>query len=315
MFPRPRIAVLDDYQNAARTFIDWSRFEDRADVTIFNDHVSDTAAVIERLRPFNVICVMRERTPLTREILSTLSRLKLICSTAGRNASIDMEAAKELGITVAHTGYTSHGASELTWAAILGLVRNIPAEAASVRAGGWQTTVGGDLEDRTIGIVGLGNLGKRVAAVAKAFGMEVLAWSPHLTEEKAQAAGAKMVSKDDLFRLADIVTVHVVLGKTTRGFIGAHELDLMKPTAYFVNTARGPLVDEAALIEVLENRKIAGAALDVFETEPLPADHPFRRLDNVLALPHIGFVTRSTYEIFFRDTVANIEAWLKTQDD
>ncbi len=314
MFPRPRIAILDDYQNAARDFVDLSKFEDRAEITVFNDHLSDTAAVIERLRPFTVICVMRERTPLTREILGALSRLKLICSTGGRNASIDMEAAKELGITVAHTGYTSHGAAELTWAAILGLVRNIPAEANAVRAGGWQVSVGGDLEDRTIGILGLGNLGKRVAAVAKAFGMEVIAWSPHLTEEKAQAAGAKLVSKDDLFRLADLVTIHMVLGKTSRGIVGAHELGLMKPSAYFVNTSRGPLVDEAALIEVLQNRKIAGAALDVFDTEPLPVDHPFRTLDSVLATPHIGFVTRSTYEIFFRDTVASIEAWLKSEE-
>ncbi|HEY1723447.1 MAG TPA: D-2-hydroxyacid dehydrogenase family protein [Magnetospirillaceae bacterium] len=314
MFPRPRIAVLDDYQNAAREFVDWSRFEDRAEMTVFNDHITDTAAVIERLRPFSVICVMRERTPLTREILSQLTRLKLICSTAGRNASIDMEAAKELGIAVAHTGYTSHGASELTWAAILGLVRQIPAEVASVQAGGWQKTVGGDLEDRILGIVGLGNLGKRVAAVGKAFGMEVIAWSRNITPERADAAGVRMVAKDDLFRLADVVTVHVVLSPQSHHMIGAHELGLMKPTAYFINTSRGPLVDEAALIEVLRARKIAGAALDVFETEPLPGDHPFRTLPNVLATPHIGFVTRSTYEIFFRDTVANIEAWLKTQD-
>jgi phosphoglycerate dehydrogenase-like enzyme len=314
MVSRPRIAVLDDYQNAARRFADWSRFEDRAEVTVFHDHLSDPPAVIERLRPFTIVCAMRERTPLTRAVLGALPQLKLICSTGSRNAAIDSEAAKELGIAVAHTGYTSHGAAELTWAAILGLVRNVPAEAASVRAGGWQISVGGDLEGRTIGIVGLGNLGKRVAAVAKAFGMEVIAWSQHLTEEKAQAAGARLVSKDDLFRLADIVTVHVVLGKTTRGFIGAHELNLMKPTAYFINTSRGPLADEAALIDVLKNRRIAGAALDVFDTEPLPAGHPFRILDNVLALPHVGFVTNATYEIFFRDTVANIEAWLKTQE-
>lgn len=313
MFPRPRIAVLDDYQNVARDFADWSKFEDRADITIFNDHLSDTAAVIERLRPFTVICVMRERTPLTREILGQLSRLKLICSTAGRNASIDVDAAKELGIAVAHTGYTSHGAAELTWAAILGLVRHIPAEANSVRTGGWQVAVGGDLEDRVLGVLGLGNLGKRVAAVGKAFGMEVIAWSPHLTEEKAQAGGAKLVSKDDLFRLADLVTIHMVLGKTSRGIVGAHELGLMKPTAYFINTSRGPLADEAALVDALTRKTIAGAALDVFDTEPLPPDHPFRTLDNVLALPHIGFVTRSTYEIFYRDTVANIDAWLKSQ--
>jgi phosphoglycerate dehydrogenase-like enzyme len=313
MTSRVRIAVLDDYQNVARAFADWATIEDRAAITVFTDHLSDPQAVIERLQPFDVVCVMRERTPLTRAILERLPRLKLICSTAARNAAIDTDAAAARGIAVAHTGYTAHGASELTWAAILGLVRQIPAEVASVRMGGWQMAVGGDLEGRALGVVGLGKLGSRVAAVGKAFGMEVIGWSPHLTEERAQAAGARLVTKDELFRLADVVTVHMVLSRHSRSMIGAHELGLMKPTAYFVNTSRGPLVDEAALIAVLREKRIAGAALDVFDTEPLPAGHPFRTLDNVLPTPHIGFVTQATYAIFYRDTVANIDAWLKSR--
>jgi phosphoglycerate dehydrogenase-like enzyme len=265
---------------------------------------------VARLKPFEIVCAMRERTPLPRAILSQLPNLKLICSTAPRNASIDVAAAKELGITVCGTGYTSHGAAEATWALILGLLRHIPAEANSLRAGGWQVAVGGDLERRTIGLVGLGNLGRRVAGVAKAFGMNAIAWSQNLTAEKAEATGVKLVTKDELFREADIVTIHLVLSPRSRGIVTAHEIGLMKPTAYLINTSRGPLIDETALVDALTHRRIAGAALDVFDTEPLPASHSFRTLDNVLATPHIGFVTRETYEIFYRDTVENILAWL-----
>ncbi len=309
------IAILDDYQGVALTCADWSPLDGPRRDHIFRDHVSDPDAVVARLEPFDVVCVMRERTPLTREIIERLPRLRLIASTGAVNASIDLDAARERGITVAHTGYTSHGAIELTWALILAAVRHIPAEAASIRAGGWQVAVGGDLNRRTLGILGLGRIGSASARIAAAFGMDVIAWSPNLTAEKAAAAGARYVEKDELFRTADIVTVHLVLGKRSRGIVGTAELALMKPDAWLVNTSRGPLVDEDALIATLRDGRIAGAALDVFATEPLPADHPFRTLPNVLATGHIGFVTRETYEIFYRDTVKNILAWLTPAQD
>jgi phosphoglycerate dehydrogenase-like enzyme len=310
MMTAVNVAVLDDYQGAALACADWSQLDGRANIQIFRDHLSEPDAVVARLKPFEVVCVMRERTPLTREIIERLPRLGLIASTGAVNASIDLEAARERGITVAHTGYTSHGAIELTWALILAAMRHIPAEAASMRAGGWQVALGGDLNRRTLGILGLGRIGAAGARIAAAFGMNVIAWSPNLTAEKAAAAGARYVAKDELFRTADIVTVHLVLGKRSLGIVGSAELAMMKPDAWLVNTSRGPLVDEDALIAALRGKRIAGAALDVFATEPLPPDHPFRTLPNVLATSHIGFVTRETYEIFYRDTVKNILAWL-----
>jgi phosphoglycerate dehydrogenase-like enzyme len=253
---------------------------------------------------------MRERTPLTRAIIERLPRLRLIASTAPRNASIDLDAARERGITVAHTGYSSHGAIELTWALLLAAVRAIPAEVASVRAGGWQVAVGGDLKGRTLGLAGLGRIGSAMARIAQAFEMNVIAWSPNLTAERAAAANAKLVGKAQLFGDADIVSVHLVLGERTCGLIGAAEFERMKPTALLVNTSRGPIVDEAALVAALRAKRIAGAALDVFATEPLPPDHPLRTLPNVVATPHVGFVTQETYRIFYGDTVRNIVAWL-----
>jgi phosphoglycerate dehydrogenase-like enzyme len=305
-----QIAVLDDFQGVALELGEWHRLSGRAEVTVFRDHLDDPAALILRLKPFDVVCLVRERTPLPRAVIEHLPKLKLIASTGRRNPSIDLAAAHERGIVVCNTGSAGHGAAELTWALILGLIRNLPAEAASLRGGGWQTSLGGDLDGRTMGVVGLGGLGTRVARVAQAFGMTVIAWSQNLTAEKAAAAGARLVGKDELFATADVVSVHLVLSLRTKGLIGPHELGLMKPTAYFVNTSRGPLVDEAALIDVLARRAIAGAALDVFEVEPLPSGHPFRTLDNLLATPHVGFVTRDTYRIFYRDTVENILAWL-----
>jgi phosphoglycerate dehydrogenase-like enzyme len=305
-----QVAILDDYQGVALQSADWSPLTEKAQITVFRDHLVNPSAIIERLKPFDVLCVMRERTPLTREILEQLSELKLIASTGSRNASIDLIAANERGITVCNTGYSSHGAIEMTWALILALLRNIPAEFASVRAGQWQTTVGGDLDGKTIGLLGLGNIGARIAKIAQAFGMKIVAWSQNLTAESAEKHGAAFVSKDELFRIADIVTVHLVLSPRTKGIVGAAELGLMKKTAYFINTSRGPLVDENALINALENRAMAGAALDVYEIEPLPAAHPFRSLDRLLVTPHIGFVTEEAYKIFYRDTVENIVAWL-----
>ncbi len=305
-----KIAVLDDYQGVALSSADWSAVQARAEVTVFQDHEGDADALVRRLEPFDAVCVMRERTPLPGSILRRLPRLKFIGSTAPRNVAIDLDAAKQCGITVCSTGYTAHGAMELTWALILAAARQIPAETASLRSGGWQVAVGRDLYGSTLGIMGLGSIGRRMAAVAGAFGMEVLAWSQNLTAEKAQAAGARWVDKETLLRRADVVTLHLVLSERTRGIVGAADLALMQPQAWLVNTSRGPLVNEAALISVLQHRRIGGAALDVFDTEPLPPTHPFRTLPNVLATPHVGFVTSDTYEIFFNDTVENLLAWL-----
>lgn len=311
----PKIAVLDDYQGVALDLADWSVLSGRADVTVFRDHLSDPAAVIVRLQPFDVVCVMRERTPLPRAILKALPRLRVIVSTGGRNASIDLDAAREQGITVCNTGGGGNGTVELTWALIHAAMRQLPAETASIRAGGWQVAVGGDLIGKTLGIVGLGRIGSGVARVARAFEMDVVAWSPNLTQEKADAAGARLVSKAELFRTADIVTIHMVLSDRTRGLISAADLALMKPTSWLVNTSRGPLVDEAALIEALQQRRLAGAALDVFNIEPLPADHPLRTLPNVVATGHIGFVTEASYRVFYRDTVQCIVNWLDGQQE
>jgi phosphoglycerate dehydrogenase-like enzyme len=305
-----RVAVLDDYQGVALTLTDWSAVTARAHVVVFNDHLTDTDAIVERLLPFDVVCVMRERTPLSRNIIERLPTLKLIASTGKRNASIDSVIAAERGITVVHTSYTSTPTVELTWALILAGARHIVSENATLRAGGWQRAVGDDLADKTLGILGLGSIGSQVAKVALAFGMNVIAWSQNLTSQAAAAAGARLVSKEELLREADVVSIHLVLSKRTAGLIGAAELALMKPSARLVNTSRGPIVVEAALIDALSRRQIAGAAVDVFDTEPLPPDHPYRSIEQVLATPHIGYVSRGLYERFYRDTVANILAWM-----
>ena len=294
-----KIAILDDYQNVALKVADWSTLSGRAEVTVFNDHVADTSALVERLLPFDVVCVMRERTPLPREVLQHLPRLKLIASTGSRNASIDMGAAKELGITVTATGYRSSPTIELTWALILASLRGIIHENNSIRNSGWQESVGQDLSDKILGVVGLGNIGGQVARIGLAFGMKIIAWSENLTPETAEAAGARLVSKDELFRQADIVTIHLILSGRTKGLVGAAELALMKPTSRLINTSRGPIVDELSLIKALRSYAIAGAAIDVFDEEPLPARHPFRSMDNVLATPHIGYVTEGLYGTFY----------------
>ncbi len=308
----PTIAVLDDYQGVALKLADWSAVTARAQVVVFNDHLADADAVVERLRPFDVVCVMRERTPLRRAVIERLPNLKLIASTAKRNASIDAEAAAERGITVVHTSYTSTPTIELTWALILASARHIVSENALLRTGGWQRSVGDDLADKTLGIIGLGSIGSQVAKIGLAFGMQVVAWSQNLTREAAAAAGARLASKEELLREADVISVHLVLSGRTKGLIGAPEFALMKPSARFVNTSRGPIVVEAALIDALAKGQIAGAALDVYDMEPLPPDHPYRRVDHLLATPHIGYVSRGLYERFYRDTVANIIAWLDT---
>src|SRR6266446_2851119 len=307
-----KIAILDDYQNVALKMADWSALSGRAEITVFNDHLADPSALVERLLPFEVVCVMRERTPLPREVLERLPRLKLIASTGSRNPSIDMGAAKELGITMTATGYRSSPTIELTWALILASLRGIVHENNSIRSGGWQKSVGQDLSGKILGVLGLGNIGGQVARIGLAFGMKIIAWSQNMTPETAEAAGARLVSKDELFRQADIVMIHLILSGRTKGLVGAAELGLMKPTARLINTSRGPIVEEQALISVLKNKQIAGAVIDAFDIEPLPPSHPFRTLDNVLATPHIGYVSQGLYKTFYEDTVSNIRKWLDT---
>jgi phosphoglycerate dehydrogenase-like enzyme len=309
----PKIAVLDDYQGVALKMADWSAVTALAQVDVFNDHLADVDAVAKRLFPYDVVCVMRERTPFGAALIDQLPNLKLITSTGPRNASIDLKAAAARGIAVAHTGYFGSPTVELTWALILASARHIVAEAAAVRSGGWQHCIGDDLSGKTLGVIGLGNLGSKVAKIGLAFGMQVIAWSQNLTAEKAAAAGADLVSKEELLRRSDFVSLHLVLSDRSRALIGADELALMKPTARLVNTSRGPIVVESALIAALQAGRIAGAAIDVYDVEPLPADHPYRSTTNLLATPHIGYVSRGLYERFYRDTVSNILAWLKVR--
>jgi phosphoglycerate dehydrogenase-like enzyme len=309
--PPVRVAILDDYQNVALTSADWSRVSDLAEITVFTDHVSDPDDVVERLAPFDVVMVMRERTPLPRSVIERLPRLRMIASTGAFNASIDVAAAAEADIHVANTGGTVASTVELTWALILGASRHLVTERQAVADGGWQMTVGRELDRRVLGVLGLGRIGGRVARIGAAFGMDVVAWSTNLTAEAAQQAGARYLPRDEFFATADVVSIHMKLSERSRGLVGAAELSSMKKTALLVNTSRGPIVDEGALIDALRSRSIAGAALDVFDTEPLPADHPLRTLPNVLATPHIGYVADRPYRIFFRDAAAAIAEWLE----
>jgi phosphoglycerate dehydrogenase-like enzyme len=305
-----RIAVLDDHQSVSGRFADWSRLPVPADVVAFSDHLADEDAVAERLAPFDVVVAMRERTPFPRTLLERLPRLRLLVTTGARNAAIDVAAARDLGIPVCGTGGHAPGTAELTWALILAVARQVPREDAAVRAGHWQTTVGTDLAGATLGIVGLGRLGSRVARIGQAFDMDVVAWSAHLTDERAAEVGVRRVGKDELFATADVVTLHVVLSERTRGLVGAAELGRMKPAAILVNTSRGPVVDEAALVDALTAGRLAGAGLDVFDREPLPPESPLRRAPRTVLTPHIGYVTRATYEVFYRDAVDDVVAFL-----
>jgi phosphoglycerate dehydrogenase-like enzyme len=304
-----RIAVLDDYQGVAGRMADWASLPG-AEVVFFADHLTGDDAVAARLADFDVVVAMRERTPLRRSLLVRLPRLRLLVTTGMRNAAIDVAAASELGITVCGTAGSGTSTPELTWALTLAAVRHVPAEDASIRAGGWQRTVGTDLAGATLGVLGLGRIGSRVAAVGRAFGMDVIAWSQNLTATAAEAAGATRVEREELFRRSDVLTIHLVLSDRTRGLVGAAELAAMKPTAYLVNTSRGPIVDEAALAAHLRAGRIAGAALDVYGEEPLPRDDPVRSLPNTVLTPHLGYVTEATYRTFFREAVEDIAAWL-----
>jgi phosphoglycerate dehydrogenase-like enzyme len=292
---------------------DWSPVTARADVTVFADHVFDPDELVARLTPFDVVFVMRERTPLPRSILERLPNLRMIASTGNVNASIDMAAVADLGFHVSTTGGSIGSTVELTWALILAAARNIVTERQAVAEGRWQSTVGRELDRRVLGVLGLGRIGSRVARVGAAFGMEVVAWSANLTPEAAQEAGARYLPREEFFATADVVTVHLKLSERSLGLIGADELAAMKPSALLVNTSRGPIIDEDALIEALRSGAIAGAGLDVFDVEPLPPDHPLRTMANVTATPHIGYVADRPYRIFFRDAVAAIAEWLDGQ--
>jgi phosphoglycerate dehydrogenase-like enzyme len=305
-----RVAVLDDYQGVAREMADWSVLPPGTEVQVFRDHLVDEAAVAARLEGFDVVVAMRERTPFRRSLLTRLPALRLLVTTGMRNASIDVAAANEAGVVVCGTGGGGGSTAELTWGLILALLRQIPREDAATRAGSWQTTLGVDLEGKTLGVLGLGPLGTRVATVGRAFRMEVIAWSQNLTAERAAAAGATLVPKDELLRRADVVSIHLVLSDRTRGLLGARELALMRPTAYLVNTSRGPIVDEAALVEALRAGRIAGAGLDVFDQEPLPPGHPLLTAPRTVLTPHLGYVTRETYRVFFGDAIEDIGAFL-----
>jgi len=304
-----QIAVIDDWQDVARDVVDWSVLESIGEVTFVHDYPADNAKLAERLGKYEVICVMRERTRFDADLLGRLPNLKLLVTGGMRNAALDMPAAAARGIKVCGTDSYKHAAPELTWALIMAATRNLVTEANALRAGQWQQGLGGDLHGKTLGILGLGSIGQRVAQFGQVFGMRVIAWSENLTTERAEQAGVTYVSKQQLFEQADVLSVHLVLSERSRGLVDAQALEWMKPTALLVNTARGPIVDEAALIKALQKRRIAGAALDVFEQEPLPAMHPFRTLDNVLATPHVGYVSRQNYQQFFRQMIEDIQAW------
>ncbi|RSN34210.1 hydroxyacid dehydrogenase [Amycolatopsis sp. WAC 01416] len=302
-----KIAILDDYQEVALGFGDWGSLG--AEIEVFTKPFADPAEVVGRLRDFDVVVAMRERTRFPAEVLDRLPALKLLVSTGHRNAAIDVAAARRNGVVVSSTGYIAAPAAEHTWALILAAARNVPVESANMREGGWQTTVGTILSGKTLGLLGLGRLGAGAAKIGQAFGMETIAWSQNLTKEKADPHGVTVVSKEELFARADVLSVHLVLSDRSRGLVGAPAMAAMKPTAILVNTSRGPIVDEVALVDALRRKEIAVAALDVYDVEPLPVEHPLRTLDNVVLTPHIGYVTREAYEIFYRDAVEDIAAF------
>jgi phosphoglycerate dehydrogenase-like enzyme len=305
------IAILDDYQNVALRVADWSRLQKDHRLVVFNEHLPDVDACARALADFDIVGIMRERTPFQRPLLERLPKLRLLVTTGKRNASVDVAAARERNVTVCGTSGGGHPTAELAIGLMLGLARHLREEFQAMRAGGaWQTTLGFDLAGRTLGIIGLGNLGSKVARIGAAIGMPVIAWSENLTAERAVAQGAERVDKDELFRRADVISIHTVLSARTRGLIGARELALMKPTAILVNTSRGPIVDEAAILAALREKRLAGYGADTFDVEPLPSDHPLRAEPRALLTPHLGYVTEETYRKFYPGMVAAIEGFL-----
>ncbi|WP_433856890.1 D-2-hydroxyacid dehydrogenase family protein [Streptomyces kronopolitis] len=307
-----RCAVLDDYQDVALSMADWSPLAGTVDVRALRRHLGSEDEVVAAIGDCEIVVAMRERTPFPASLLARLPRLRLLVTSGMRNAAIDLAAATRHGVTVCGTASHTEPPVELTWALILGLARHVATESAALRADGpWQSTLGADLHGRTLGLLGLGRIGTRVARIGQAFGMNVTAWSRNLTDERAAEAGVRRAaSKEELLESGDFVSVHLVLGDRTRGLLGADALRRMRPTAYLVNTSRAALVEESALLRALREGWIAGAGLDVFDREPLPAGHPLRTLPNVLALPHLGYVTRRNYEGYFPQAVEDITAFL-----
>jgi phosphoglycerate dehydrogenase-like enzyme len=306
-----KLAILDDYQRVALTMADWASLQDAVEITVFDRHLGGEDAVAAALQDFEIVCIMRERTPFPAGLLERLPKLKLLVTSGMRNAAIDLEAAGRLGVTVCGTSAPGHATAELAFGLILALARGLVIQAASLRAGGWQAGLGRDLRGAVLGVIGLGRLGSQVAGFGKAFGMDVIAWSQNLTEARAAEVGVRRVTKEELFSSADFVSIHLQLSDRTRGLVGARELALMKPDAYLVNTSRGPIVDERALIEALEQGRIGGAALDVYDIEPLPPDHRLLRAPNLLLTPHIGYVTRETYRVFYQGMADVVRAFLE----
>lgn len=305
----PAIAILDDYQHAAEAMADWSSL-DGCTTTFFHEYIADPDTLVEVLQPFEIVAAMRERTAFPRSVLERLPNLKLLVTTGPFNAAIDIDAAAELGITMCGTLGTPTPTPELTWALILSLARQVPREDAAIRAGHWQVSVGTELAGRTLGLLGLGRQGMQVAPVGVAFGMDVIAWSPNLTTERAEAVGARLVTKDELFQQSDFLSVHLVLSDRSRHMVGEAQLRTMKPTAYLVNTSRGPLVDQAALVRALHEGWIAGAGLDVYDVEPIQPDNPLLTAPNTVLTPHLGYVADKNYRVFYGDIVEDIAAWL-----
>ncbi|MFL6799196.1 MAG: D-2-hydroxyacid dehydrogenase family protein [Xanthobacteraceae bacterium] len=309
--PRQRCAILDDYQDVALQAADWSKVSGELEIKVFQEHLGSADNVVKALQGFAIVCAMRERTAFSRGVIEKLPDLKLLITTGMRNASIDVAAAKEHGVIVCGTSSVGNPTSGIAIGLMLELTRRIGYENARMKAGArWQTTIGLDLDGLTLGVLGLGKLGTRTAAIAKAFGMKVIAWSQNLTPEKCNEAGVAYVSKDELFRQADLISIHVVLSPRSRGLVGAKELELMKRSAYIVNTSRGPIIDQSALLAALRQNRIAGAGLDVFDVEPLPLEHPFRKMENVVLTPHLGYVALQNYRTYFAGVVEDIRAFL-----
>jgi len=304
------LGILDDFQNVTRECADWGRLPPQVSVTVFNEHF-EGEELISRISPFDVLVITRERTPFPRSVIERLPHLKLLVTAGWRNLGIDMAACRERGILVCGTEAGSSPTAELAWGLILAVARHIAEEDRAIRSGRWQSSIGFALKDKTLGVLGLGRLGSQMARVGQAFGMKVIAWSQNLTAEKAAAAGARRVEKSELFRAADVLTIHLLLSERTRGLVGRNEIGLMKKSAILINTARAAILDEAALIDALVAGQIAGAGLDVYSREPLPPDAPILKAPNTVLTPHLGYVTRETYAIYFPQALEDIEAWLK----
>jgi phosphoglycerate dehydrogenase-like enzyme len=305
-----RLAILDDYEGVALESAAWDSLGPEIQIDVYRDNIKQEDTLVERLFPYDILVIMRERTRFPRSLIERLSNLKLLVTTGNRNLAIDLSACKEKGIVVCGTGASKTAAAELAWALILASLRRIPQHDRAVREGRWVEAIGSAISGKVLGVLGLGKLGSQVARIGLAFGMKVIAWSQNLTSQRAAEVGAVRVEKNEFFAAADIISIHVILSDRTRGLVGAHEIGLMKPNAYLINTSRGPVIEEKALIEALREKRIAGAGLDVFELEPLPPGHPFLTMDNTVLTPHVGYVTREGFQTYFADACADVSAWL-----